>query len=562
MEDKVTVYIRNLGKKIEAKYNDILGSVLARNNLLPLPCGGRGLCGQCIVKIKGEVSEPTGNELSRGLGGELRLACQTRLLGDVEIELFHKPVLNVSHYSYNIMLRRIEPIYRVFDIASENIPLMFPRELIVIEDNCLSQGNKIITLFDHPISAINMREGKKHHILLVDIGTTKIAYQVVDESGNVFFEKTILNPLVRYGTDIITRLSKIMEQPGKIVEMRDILMKTIENIGRSYENIVLVAFAGNTVNQSIMLGLPVDKLAVKPYQPYFKGPFIGVTSNCIPFYAAPFIGGFVGGDAFSNMAAAEYIGLEKPYIIVDIGTNTEVIVGTGRDEDPIYATSTPAGPAFEGHIESGAGVGLPGISKVRVREVRENNVLFDYAVEGGVKPAGLLGSGIISLVAELLRNGIIDKRGRITRGYNRIKGIKTLTIAGRDETVTGKPIIFTQLDIRELQKAIAAVKTSWQLLLREANIEVENLRWVVLTGTFGSSIDIDDALLLGLIPRIPRNKIIVAGNMVLSGLKTLVLDFEHEKNMRDLLKKARSIDLAETRDFTSVWIKNLEFDEH
>ncbi len=562
MEDKVTVYIRNLGKKIKANYSDVLGSVLAKNNLLPLPCGGRGFCGQCIIKIKGKVSEPTGNELSRGLGGELRLACQTKLLGDVEVELFHKPMFNVSYYSYNIVLRRIKPIYHVSNIISENLPLTFSRELIITRDNCLAGGDKVISLFDHPISAINIREGEEQHILLVDIGTTKIAYQVVDKLGKVFFEKIILNPLVRYGADIITRLTKIMERSGKMVEMRDLLMKTIENISRGYENIVLVTFAGNTVNQSIALGLPVDKLAVKPYQPYFKGPFIGVTDNCIPFYAAPFIGGFVGGDAFSNMAAAEYMGLKKPYLIVDIGTNTEVIVGTGRDEDPMYATSTPAGPAFEGHIESGAGVGLPGISKVRIKEVREDNVLFEYVVEGGVKPAGLLGSGVISLMAELLRNKVIDRRGRITKGYSRIKGVKTLTIAGPDETVTSKPIIFTQHDVRELQKAIAAVKTSWQLLLQEANIEVENLRWVVLTGTFGSAIDIDDALLLGLIPRIPRNKIIIAGNMVLSGLKTLVLDSEHEKNMRDLLKKARSIDLAETRDFTSVWIKNLEFDEH
>ncbi len=561
MGDKVTVYIRNLNKKIEAGYNDILGIVLAKNNLLPLPCGGRGFCGQCIVRVRGRVSEPTGNELSRGLGGELRLACQTRILGDIEVELFHRPVFNVSHISYNITLRKIEPIYEVSDIVSDNLPLAFPNEVIIaqVKDNCLSRGNKVISLFGHPISIVDIREDDKHTVLMMDIGTTKIAYQIVDESGNVLSEKTILNPLIRYGTDIISRLSKIMEYPEGMVEMRDLLVKTIKDVSEDREDTILMALAGNTVNQSIVLGLPVDKLAVKPYQPYFKGPFIGVIDNCIPFYAAPFVGGFVGGDAFSNIAAIEYMNIGKPYLIIDIGTNTEVIVGTGRDEDPIYVTSTPAGPAFEGHIESGAGVGLPGISRVRVRDVYNNNILFEYVVEGGEKPAGLLGSGTISLLAELLRNKIIDNRGRIIKGYDRINGVKTLTIVGSDKTITSKPIVFTQLDVRELQKAIAAVKTSWQLLLQKSGIKISDLKWIVLTGTFGSAIDINDAFTIGLIPRISRSKVIVAGNMVLSGLKTLVFDVEHENKMRSLLHRSISIDLAETKEFTDLWIRNLEF---
>lgn len=562
MEDEVVVYIKNLGKKIKANYNDTLGNVLARNNLLPLPCGGRGLCGQCIVKIKGRVSEPTGNELSRGLGGELRLACQTRLLGNVEVELYYKPMLNVSHFSYNIVLRKTKPIYQVFDIIPEKLPLITSEEVIIAKDNCLSRGNKIISLLDHPISATNSYKREEQQILLVDLGTTKIAYQIVDGKGNISVEKIMLNPLIRYGSDIITRLSEITVQPGKIVEMRNLLIETIEKVIRNYENIVMVAFAGNSVNQSILLGLPIDKLAVKPYQPYFRGPFIGVMSTCTPFYAAPFIGGFVGSDAFSNIAAVEYIRLEKPYLIIDIGTNTEVIIGTGRDKDPVYATSTPAGPAFEGHIESGVGIGFPGISKVRIKEIHEDRLLFDYTIEGGNKPAGFLGSGTISLMAELLRNGIIDKRGRIIKGYTRIKGVKTLTIVDSNGTATGKPIVFTQLDVRELQKAVSAVKTSWQLLLREAGIGIEELDWVVLTGTFGSAIEVDDAFILGLIPRVPENKVIIAGNMVLSGLKTLVLDLEHERNMRSLLRKTKSIDLAEIADFTSMWIKNLEFSEY
>ena len=123
----------------------------------------------------------------------------------------------------------------------------------------------------------------------MDLGTTKIAYQVIDLKGDVHIEKTIVNPLTRYGADIITRLSKIIEQPEKEHEMRALLLDIIEKIHDENSGIVLMAFAGNSVNQSILLGLPIDKLAVKPYQPYLKGPFIGVLGKCKPFYAAPFI---------------------------------------------------------------------------------------------------------------------------------------------------------------------------------------------------------------------------------------------------------------------------------
>ncbi len=507
------------------------------------------------------MSKPTGNELSRGLKDGLRLACQTRVLGNVEVELFYKPRLKVSHYSYNIILNRIDPIFSLQDIATEKLPLHSQEEVIISQENCFGSKGKVLLIRSHPIST-TIVDNDNVRILLMDLGTTKIAYQVIDLKGDVHIEKTIVNPLTRYGADIITRLSKIIEQPEKEHEMRALLLDIIEKIHDENSGIVLTAFAGNSVNQSILLGLPVDKLAVKPYQPYLKGPFIGVLGKCKPFYAAPFIGGFVGADAFSNMAAVEYMGLDKPYIIIDIGTNTEVIVGTGRLEDPIYATSTPAGPAFEGHVESGAGVGLPGIYSVKIKRVEADKIVFEYMVDSESKPAGLLGSGIISLASELLRNKVIDNRGRILRGYRRVNGIKTIVVASADETITNKPIIFTQLDVRELQKALAAVKTSWQLLLRESNIRVEDLKWVVLTGTFGSSISIKDAVLLGLIPRVPEERVLVAGNMVLSGLKTLVLDRRHEERMRGYLERTNSIDLAELEDFTSTWIKNLEFSMH
>ncbi|MCD6487596.1 MAG: DUF4445 domain-containing protein [Desulfurococcales archaeon] len=546
--DQVKITIPGHGVYIAPKGVN-LGRFLASKKLLPLPCGGRGLCGQCIVRIiEGEVSSPTVYEKLRpGIGGEYRLACQTRVLGDTVVELIYKPRLVVPRYSIEIAIEEPKPIYRLIPYREV---LTSYKELLLSSS---IEGDLGGVISFNRVAVAGVREecmGEINH-LLVDLGTTKIAYQIVDNNAKLVREGIVLNPLLSYGSDIITRLTKAVESRKAAIEMYNELNKTLPSLARENKCIGLCMVAGNSVMESLFLKMPLNTLAEKPFQPYLRGPFLHFLANNIPCLVAPLISGFVGGDAFADLALAEYLKTPTPYMIIDLGTNTEVILVASRNPVEVYVTSAPAGPAFEGHITAGSIMGAGGIERIWLKGFNDRGeAVFEYRGS----PTGLLGSGVVSLVAEIVRNKLVDKRGRIVKGYRVVNGIKSFAITERP-----RPIVFTQIDLREFQKAMAAVKTSWKMLLDKAGCDPGDLRIVYIGGTFGSFIDPLDAMLLGLVPPIELSSIVVAGNMVLPGLKTLLFNRKHYKYMLELLPKIRHVNLAEEKDFMNKWIKNLEF---
>jgi len=169
------------------------------------------------------------------------------------------------------------------------------------------------------------------------------------------------------------------------------------------------------------------------------------------------------------------------------------------------------------------------------------------------RPAGLLGTGLISVVAELLRHGYINARGKIVRGYTRINGVKTIIVDEKNN------IVVTQLDVRELQKAIAAVKTSWKILLSKAGLDPEALKTIIVAGSFGSSIDPMDLRDLGMIPVEDTKKIMYAGNMVLSGLRAILLRKEYLTDYDSILNRVEHVSLAEEKNYMEIWIESLDF---
>jgi uncharacterized 2Fe-2S/4Fe-4S cluster protein (DUF4445 family) len=535
---RVRVTVEGYGV-IEACQGDNLGRILARHGLLPLPCGGHGLCGLCRVAVEGEVSPPTANELMHGLRGGERLACQVTVLGNVRVRLLRKPsevAVRASLYSALVNPPSVEPIAS----PVERVPA--PEKPVVVLGGVGSAG----VLLDVAGELILPSRGRPELALLVDVGTTKIAYQLVDSNGRIRGEGVEFNPLNAYGADVVTRLSRAVEEPQSLAEMSGRLRDTLAGLARRFQPGLVLA-AGNSVNTSILLGLPVETLAEKPFQPVARGPFVTVVDG-YPTILAPLIGGFVGGDAYAVLVASLAMNLPRPYLVIDIGTNTETLLVT---DDAVYATSTPAGPAFEGHLESGSAAPLGGITKVRFAGFDSNgSARFTYESVG--EPSGLLGTGVISLVAELVRHGLAGRNGRFLRGYRRVNGVKAFTI----EESHG--VVFTQRDMREFQKAYAAVKTSWRMLLREAELSPSDLKLVIIAGTFGSSIDRRDLIELGLVPTCEESKLAYGGNLVLSGLRVMWLSREYFTMWRSLLKRIQHINLAEHPDYTRVWVESLE----
>ncbi|RLE37014.1 ferredoxin, partial [Candidatus Woesearchaeota archaeon] len=440
-------------------------------------------------------------------------------------------------------LKSLDPVVKVSSFQE----VALASKHYVLANAISSKPAEAVVLEDLVLAAFS---SGRRNFLLVDLGTSTIAYQVVDSRGSLISDGALVNPWHKYGADVITVATKAVREPHLYERMREELNNAVASLMNEQEAGVAV-IAGNSVMESVFMGLQLSQLVAKPFQPLARGPFIYLIPGAnYPSVLLPLLAGFVGGDSFANLLAAEYLGLPKPYLIIDLGTNTEVLLAT---EDGYYVGSTPAGPAFEGHVASGTSFAVGGIEEVRVSGFKEDGApIFTYVGE----PVGLLGSGIISLVAELVRYGLVSRSGRMIRGYKVVGGLKAFVIASEAERGS---VVFTSRDLREFQKAMAAVRAGWRLILDAGGVDLTDLRYVVVCGTFGSKIAPEDAALLEIIPPVDLSRIIVAGNLVLSGLRVYVFDKYSHELAEGILSNLTHVSLVGTEKFTNLWIKSLEF---
>ncbi len=534
---KIKVLVKGWGE-LSGCRGDNLGKLLASNGILTLPCGGRGLCGLCRVKIlDGETNELTIYEKIHGIKKPWRLACRVTVHDDLIVEVLKTSEIKPIIYTLNIPIKNPDPLIREINCYKEigTETLLYKQE----------HPNPLHTLlFNEKIVMISPIKVEK--ILLVDLGTTKIAYQVIDLEGNIIVENVLINPLVRYGSDIITRMSYILDDPSKLVEMMKELHKSVEKLAKE-NKASFILLAGNSVMEHLYLGLNIESLAMKPYRPVLYGPFI-IYTGLYPTLVAPIIEGFVGGDAYSELIASLYMNMPKPYLIIDLGTNTEVLLVT---KDKIYVTSTPAGPAFEGFISRGSHIMFGGITRIWIKEIIDEKPIFGYSYVGS--PHGLLGTGVISLVASLYVNGFIDKGGRFVKGYVNTDFGKAFIIDQENN------VLFTQRDLREFQKAYAAVKSAWRILLDKAGISGEDLKYVIISGSFGSALSPKDLIVLGMVPLKDEERIFISGNLVLLGLKIMTLKRDYYSKYNEIRKGIYHVNLADEPNYMDVWVKELYF---
>jgi len=578
----VTIHVEKLGKKIKAPKGSNLGLILSKTIGFPLPCGGSGFCGKCVVKIiQGKTSPPTSLEKLRGYGIRgYRLACQVKVLGDMVVEVPQIPrgYIKVPKICINIPLKRIKPLFKVIELNCSKTPKDVNlrkyfitskafREIIRTSDKAYAiELNDIIYSVKENLT--------KPIVCLIDLGSSKIATHLIDyKSLTLIHEDIIINPQVRMGMDIMSRLALILHEREPITNMKEMVIKAIEERLRKLEkeinirldDIVAIAIAGNSAITSILLEEPIDTLAKKPFQPIMSGTYLALSnelgfkeiSNALTI-VMPLIGGFVGGDAFMDYVTTSYLEEEQgsKYMVIDLGVNTEIVL---VNEDKVFFTSTPAGPAFEGHISSGVHYPQGAIINVHIKSVDGEKIVFEWKTTDNSKPRGLLAAGAISILHELLRHKIMDYSGKLNK-YNRIvNGVKAIEIVPETETAHSKPIVITQRDIRELQKAIAAVKTAWKILLQVSNVKVEEIDRVYIAGTFGTTINPIHARSLMIVPPVDVENIIPAGNLVLQGLKISIFDSDHFKKVLKRINTFTHVNLVSYHDFNRIWIENLKF---
>ncbi|MEM0294936.1 MAG: ASKHA domain-containing protein [Candidatus Korarchaeum sp.] len=493
------VFVLPLNRELTARRGDILGELLSRELGFELPCGGAGFCGNCIIRmVKGALSEPSPEERISGvLERGMRLACRTRIEGDVVIEIPEiRPVAVFSG-----VMPRLRP---------DPTPKYFRR------GECSSEVG-----------------------FAVDLGTTKIAGAIVDlDTGETLAEGFVVNPQVSRGADLITRVERSLRGEGE--ELRRLAVKGITELlskiakDRCLSSILIV---GNSVMQSLLLGLDVESLARAPFDPPLKGWLIGPAPELgLPDALAiipPSLGGFAGSDALADIITARLLRIEAPYLLLDLGTNAEVILDTGSS---ILVATAPAGSAFETSVPPG----IAGVEEA-IREVRLEGGEWRLRFSG--RPWGLSGSGLISAVAEMLRNGLIDENGRMRRDLN-----------GRVTLLEDPRVEITQRDIREVQKGVASIYAAWRTLVEEARVRPER---VVMAGTFGTFVRFEDALDIGLIPPVNESSFISIGNSALAGAKSMLISKEAFDLANSLLAEIVHIELTGNHHFPDIFVEGL-----
>lgn len=518
---KVKILFGEKSTLVDANDGDLLGDVIASVDLpVEQPCAGRGTCGRCKVMVEKGATDPdaieqeylTHSELSVGT----RLACRAKISGDTQIVL--SPIEVYSN--------------KIFRAGSRH-----KREK------------------DVPLG------------LAIDLGSTTVAaYLTMLDNGEVVAGGAGLNQQRVYGADVISRLSAAMQSE----EHRDRLHRlAIASIYQAIDSLKLsksilqriqrVSIVGNVAMHHLLVGHPVDTIAVMPFQPYStksiwnqKGLLDGIFGTDVEVMIPPVIGGFVGSDALACLAYFEFDRAEAPILAIDLGTNGEVLL---TDGEKILSASTAAGPAFEGVDIS---CGMRAVDGAIV-DAKLNGEHFEFETIGDEPPLGLTGSGLMKVVNELLLAGVIEKSGRITDNSKRFaNSIERVNKIKRIVLTPEKNVWLTQKDVRELQKAKGAIRAAIEILMTELNIQAGDLKKVILTGSFGGQLDVASVIALGMIPNV--NPDIVENTPNGAGMGAAIfLTKEGFVLGEKLANNTVQVDLDQSAEFQEVFVNSLHF---
>jgi uncharacterized 2Fe-2S/4Fe-4S cluster protein (DUF4445 family) len=401
--------------------------------------------------------------------------------------------------------------------------------------------------------------------LAVDIGTTKLAAYLVDlNTGALVANASKTNPQVSFGGDIISRISyankgkkELDELQSRVVEgINSLLQECCTKAAVEPEEVLQVVVVGNTAMHHIFLGASPEYLALAPYTPVVGSSFqtrtreIGIASNAgSVLNTLPCVAGFVGADAVADILATQIHKSHVLSLLVDIGTNTEIVLGNARG---LVCCSSPSGPAFEGaQIRHGMPAEIGAIERVWIDP---QTLDAEYTTIHGEKARGICGSGIIDAVASFRQTGIIDSSGRLnsktsSKRIRTANGLAEYVLAWKDETQTGHDIVVTQHDIEEVKLAKAAVYAGITILAKRLNVAINDIKKVFVAGAFGTYVDPQSARTIGMYPGLPLGRISFAGNTAGSGARMALLSKDQRIEAQKIAENLKYIELAADPDF-------------
>ena len=596
---EVQVQFQPAGKRITLPAGaNLLEAAQAAGIDLSSVCGGEGTCGQCqVVVIEGQVSPLDGEErlfLSRmDLFEGRRLACRTRALGDVIIEVPKDSMVSGQRLQVDSSLRDIpvDPLVRAYPLELPKASLTDSRpDFSRLKDQLRAQYQinvqsvhpsvirrlpELIRKNDWRVTAFVREDelvgigspGQRPIGFCIDLGTTKIAAALVDlQSGEILGSQGAPNPQIAYGEDVISRINYVQRTPEGAAVLADKVQKTlndllgalVEKAGVDLQQVVAGVLVGNTPMVHLLLQLPVRQLAASPYISAcctamdFRAAEIGLEmAPGASLYIPPCVGGFVGSDHIAMILACDLDKSEKTSLGIDIGTNTEIVIrkpGQGF----LSSASCASGPAFEGaHITEGMRAASGAIEKVHIEADRLEVVTIQNEA-----PVGLCGSGIIDTVAELHRLGWINRQGSLRDPDHHLRQGKhgaEFVLVPAEKSGSGRDIVIDQKDVNEVQLAKGAIQAGLQVLLETSQTAPEEVEEVIIAGAFGTFLNIQHALAIGLFPQLPNAHYKQVGNAALVGARWMLISRQARERAQQIQNVTRHQELINYPRFNRIF---------
>ena len=577
-------------------------------------CGGRGLCGRCQVSptAVNVLSEPGPTELRyrgrRPLSEGCRLGCQAVVLGNAVIDVpadsqVHRPVVRKSIDLAEVVIDPVVTLHYVevpevvlgfeaaeVDLVAEALSndwgladVDFGVPVLARLHSAIAAGEGSVTVVVHDgRTVLDVRPGYSDGAwgVAVDVGSTTIAGYLLElSSGEVAAASGRMNPQIRFGEDLMSRVSYVMMNPGGEVKLTaavrgaidELVGELCEQAGVDRGQVHDLVVVGNPIMHHLVLGLDPTPLGAAPFTlataTAVRGSAteIGIDLPCAALYVGPCIAGHVGADAAAATLAEGPHRVATPMLVVDVGTNAEIVLGDGHR---VFAASSPTGPAFEGaQISCGQRATAGAVERVRIdphtweprvkvigSDMWSDEPGFSEALAGaGLEVSGLCGSGIIEVIAEMFLAGVMDRHGVITSETGRSPRIvadeRTFSYVIQWEPIR---LSITQNDVRAVQLAKAALRAGIDLLREHGGVdEVPDIR---LAGAFGAHIDPVRAMVLGLVPDTPAGGVRSAGNASGVGAVRMLLSGEQRREIERLVRSIIKIETATEPRFQELFV--------
>ncbi|NOY64149.1 MAG: DUF4445 domain-containing protein [Nitrospirae bacterium] len=596
------------GESFEAEEGKNLYELLKKNKIyLTASCGGKGSCGKCRVIVKeGTVRVESYGKLTTAEREQgIVLACQSFPEGDITIEIPIESMLTVGDkiavsrtrdlfellksYKADIspLISRIRltlPVPTLDDnisdlerlkrgIEEKGLVLEYPYHFVSNLSDSLREHdwNFILCYQKESNTALSIEppvEKPCYHGIAVDIGTTTVVVYLVDLcDGRVIDVGSTYNSQMRYGDDVITRIVHATEGGGLkelrhavVNDINDLIRPLTESHGIDPEGIESVVVSGNTTMVHLFWGLNPAYIREEPYIPtanrfpVWQARDAGIKiRRDAPVYSVPCVASYVGGDIVSGVIATKMHTREELSLFMDIGTNGEIVIG---NKDWLMTAACSAGPCFEGGgIKNGMRATNGAIESVRIDP---ETLEPEFKVIGDVSPIGICGSGMIDAITEMFLAGIVDQKGRIRDDLktDRIRegedGLEYLLYSGETHD-----IVLTQVDIENLIRAKGAIYAGASLLLKEVGFTFDMIERVYIAGGFGNYIDVEKAVIMGMLPDIPRDRFRFMGNTSIAGAYLCLMSEEMRREAERVASMMTYMELSTKGTFMDEFMSAL-----